>query len=146
MQRPIFWTVVVSLLLHWFVQTIQFRSLLSKPDTTAETPPPIELTEISPEMIEQLRKRLKETKEMQIAETEDAKSKELDPDSKYLSDRTQKAEKETRSKKTDDFRKKEGTGLSKTKTPKPGYIPPTGEEGRPDESDQVELAAGTEEI
>lgn len=144
MSRPMFWTVLLSILLHVFIMTREALRVSPKLDTAANEPPPIEVTEITPEMIELLKKRLKESKEKIIAETEDADNKEIDPNATYLSDRNQKVEKQTRSKKIDDFRKKEGSGLKETDTAKRGTIPPTGEEGTKDKS-ELEIAAGTDE-
>lgn len=95
---------------------------------------PIEITEITPEQLRQLEppnapqppKKVPQRKEQEIAESEESKNKELDPNARFLSDKNQTAEKQTRAKMVDDFRKQEGKGpKGKSETVEP---PPTGEE------------------
>lgn len=95
------------------------------------------------QMIEQerLKQRLvkKTKKELEIAESEDAKNRELDPDAKFLSDKTQTAEQQTRAKNVDDFREKQGTGA---KGREEGQTPPTTAQGEDKEPNQSEDGLG----
>lgn len=77
------------------------------------------------------------TKEPEMAETEDSKNKELDPEARFLSDRNQKADHETRARLTDDFRKKQGTGLQSKQGS--SHPPPTGS-GKANVLDQSDSA------
>lgn len=90
------------------------------PFGSGEAPPaeqaPIEITNIPPEVLKQMLQQQQQPKakvnprEKEIAETEDAKNNKVDPDAKFLSDRNQTVEKETKSNIVDDFRKKQGEG------------------------------------
>ncbi len=109
------WAILCSLLLHviffssryfdWKIPTIENKEA-----------PLIEITEVPPTYPgAEERQALPVTPplpvpEKEIAETEDANNRDIDPNAKYLSDRNQKAEKQMRSQTIDDFRAKEGSG------------------------------------
>lgn len=65
--------------------------------------------------------------ESQIAESEDAGNQEIDPTAKYLGSKNQRAEKQTRADRIDDFRAKQGTGAKGIPTTVES-IPPTAED------------------
>lgn len=117
------WALLFSLVLHVFaVIYMNWRPAYAP---MAE-PQAIEVVDVPTEDF--LRKKVAQAKRpKEIAETEKLKNDEVDPNARFLSDKNQKAEKQTRAKQVDDFRKHEGTGLlsdAKTK----GVIPPTSEE------------------
>lgn len=58
----------------------------------------------------------KKTKPMAIVQTQDAKNREENPDAKFLSDRTQKAEKDERSKNIGEFKDATGDGAQAAST------------------------------
>lgn len=95
---------------------------------------PIEISELPPEYRTPPRQQPRPLpkalpKEMEMAESEESRNKELDPNAKFLSDKNQTAEKEMRAKKTDDFRQAQGTGpKNQTSEEKTAGIAPTGEE------------------
>ena len=62
--------------------------------------------------------------ESQIAESEDAQNRKVDPNAKYLGDHNQSVEKQTRADRIDDFRAKQGTGAKGIPTTIES-IPPT---------------------
>lgn len=128
------WAVVLSLLVH-VLAAIAFR--WRDYSTKIVEPTAIELVDIPTE--EMLRKKLAPTKRpKEIAESEKLKNEELDPNARFLSDRNQKAEKETRAKQVDDFRKHEGTGI-RSDSAKKGVIPPTAAENKKTQSSTSEL-------
>lgn len=104
--------VVFSLLLHIILwnYTDLFHSSHFEEESTPE---PIEITQVPPEIPSQQAPPQKPApkKELQVAETEDAKNRKIDPNAKVLSENNQTAEKDTRAKMVDDFRNKQGTGL-----------------------------------
>lgn len=102
---------------------------------------PIEITEITPDMLSPQQKPKPSKKELEIAETEDANNRELDPNATILSDRNQKAEKQTKAKNIDDFRTGEGTGVTTRPKEGPAGIAPTGEPGL----DEIPSEVATEE-
>jgi len=79
---------------------------------------PIEVVEPKPEWFAPQEKKqaavpkVKPKKDLEIAETEEAGNRELDPNAKILSDRNQTAAEQTRAKNIDDFRAKKGSGSS----------------------------------
>lgn len=105
-RRPkrIEWLLLLSLFFHAMVLWNGARDY--KPyhfDDRA----PIEITQAPPQAMP----RTKAQKRPEIAETEDAKNRKLDPNAAVLSDRNQTAQQQTRAAHTDDFRQKMGTGL-----------------------------------
>lgn len=72
----------------------------------------IEMTELSPGLLQELeRSRITDPNEEQIVETEDSGNDEVDPNARFLSDKNQKAEVETRAQNVDEFKESEGSGL-----------------------------------
>ena len=98
----------------------------SEPIELAELPPPSPQRPPAPE-VQAPQAKPPPARDQQIAETEHVDNNKLDPKAKFLSDKNQQVEKETRAKRIDDFRKKEGTGAKGTETAKNAFIPPTGE-------------------
>ncbi len=116
-RRPgrLTWFVLLSLLVH---AAIFVRRASDYPAHTFDPNTPIEIVEAPPEKTAPSPK-VKKKNEPEVAETEDAHNRELDPDAKFLSDRNQKAEKQMKAAQIDDFRQKQGTGmpsLSRQKT------------------------------
>lgn len=109
-RRPdrLTWFVLVSLLVH---AAIFIRRSTEYPAQTIDRSAPIEIVEAPPEKNPSPAPKVKKKTETEIAETEDANNREIDPDAKFLSDRNQKAEKQMKAAQIDDFRKKQGTGL-----------------------------------
>jgi TonB family protein len=81
------------------------------------------------------------SQESQIAETEDAQNRKIDPKSTYLSDHNQFVEKQTKASRIDDFRSKQGTGAKGIPSQEQA-IPPTAERSGTEEtlSDEGELS------
>lgn len=146
---PVWLWLALSLGIHALVLYLQLSSP-AKP--LAEAPQePIEIQQIPPAQLaqmlkEQARERAKkqaDPRELRMAETEDANNKDIDPNAKFLSDRNQKAQKQTKAKSVDDFRKAQGTG-GKGVVQKPGEsAPPTGEES---EKLEEQIAATDDDI
>lgn len=135
--------LVVSIAIH---VALLLTRLPDPPPYVAALPPtsePIEITAVPPEPPERRPEPPREAtrrKEPEIAETEDAKNRKLDPNATILSDRTQTAEEQTKASRTDDFREKKGTGMGGAKGT--GSIPPTGEPDAEEEKDSLEVAEG----
>jgi len=112
-------SLVCSMIFHGLFYLSRF-SPFSTNETSIEDNRPIEITEIPTESLppppvttrpaEKAKPVPPSKKEKEIAETEDAKNREEDPEARFLSDRTQKAELQTKAKLVDDFRKTEGDG------------------------------------
>lgn len=138
---PLAWGLCLSLLFHTLTLVVQF---IAKPRAISPPPKPIEITSLPPQVLEKLLKQSQKPKppvksrELEIVETESAGNNEIDPNARFLSDRNQKAEKETRAQLTDDFRNKQGSG-AKGAPDKEASLPPTGEPNAP-ESQESELA------
>ncbi len=113
-KEPIVWGFVISLLLHifapWRYMSLWRLDQISIPRELE----PIEISDYVPKAPPQpsteRRAPPPKARPNQIAETEDAGNRELDPNAKYLSDRNQKALKETRTKNVDAFHSGGGTG------------------------------------
>lgn len=122
-------TFLVSILFHGFLLFFLTTSITNNfvPDKNNE---PIEIADFrkypsqtaNPTPVQTLPKMT--APESQIAESEDANNRKLDPNAKYLSDHNQTAEKQTRADQIDDFRAKAGTG-AKGIPNKIETIPPT---------------------
>lgn len=125
-------TFVISVFLHAAVLFLYIPTLRQDLASPREQEP-IEITELSQlpplsnfEKSQPLTPKLK-IPEAQIAESEDAQNREVDPNAKYLGQFNQKAEKETRADQIDDFRAKQGTGAKGIPT-QIETIPPTADE------------------
>jgi len=120
------------MLVHLLVLFINVTVLTPKkpPLRATREPIPIEIDTLPQELLypeqEEKKLKLKPKKEDQIAESEDAGNRDLDPNAAYLSDKTQTAKKQMRAKKVDDFRKKKGEGIGKEKLLEETPLPPTG--------------------
>lgn len=126
---PLVWGLSTSLLVHFVTLVVHLAPYAGK---KVDVAPPIEITSLPPEVLQKMLQAQKPPtppakKDMEIAETEDSGNKEIDPNAKFLSDRNQKAEMETRAKLTDDFRKQQGTGAP-GKDEEKSALPPTAEE------------------
>lgn len=109
-------SMLFSIALHVLLIIAQVYPFGSSEAPTLEQAP-IEITNIPPEILKQMLQQQQQPpkakvnpREKEIAETEDANNNKVDPDAKFLSDRNQTAEKETKSNIIDDFRKKQGEG------------------------------------
>lgn len=105
---------VVSVLLHVIFFCIQSISPLPKEVKEPESIP-IEVANIPKEQLQAMEKQFAQkikapSKEKQIVESEKAKNEEIDPNAKFLSDKNQKVEKQTKAARIDDFHEKQGTG------------------------------------
>ena len=105
----VYWTLLLSLLLH-------LAALLYKMNTrlhTSTAPIPdalIELSEIPPSLEPSQESKPPKTAKNQVVETEDANNREMDPNASLLSDKNQRAEKDTKAAVTNDFKKGTGSG------------------------------------
>jgi protein TonB len=94
---------------------------------------PIEITDyknFQSDNIEKLNPRIKAIQtdpKNQIAETEDARNRKVDPTASFLGEHNQSIEKQTRASQIDDFREKQGTGAKGIPT-QVEMIPPTADE------------------
>lgn len=140
-------TLVLSIAVHVLVLILRLPSHSLAPTALPENHEPIEITAIPPEILEQLQKQKpQETtkrKEPEIAETEDAGNRELDPNATILSDRTQTAKQQTKANRTDDFREKKGKGMMGST--KSGGLPPTGDPAANDGKETADVADGVGE-
>jgi len=146
-RRPglLVWTLSLSLGAHALFFVFKFSPIRHEP--AVDTSTPIEITEVPKEYLKetkpapQKKAPPKPSKEIEMAETEDADNKELDPNAKFLSDRNQTAKEQTKAKSIDDFRKKQGSGLKAEKSIARPPVPTTGnpnQETAPTESEVVE--------
>lgn len=127
------WGLTISLFIHMGLVLLKFhfRSL-----TPLQTQKPTVLIEVAnyrdsrPKQATAGKKP--RTDEQQIVETEKSDNRKLDPNAKYLSDKTQTAEKAMRAKTIDDFREKQGSGQPKEKQGIEQGMPPTGVGGKSD--------------
>jgi protein TonB len=100
---------------------------------------PIEITEVPQEWLKQApAKPLKPNREQQVVESEKTNNDKIDPNAKFLSEKNQTAEKQTRAKLVDDFRQKKGTGA---KSGNNEVTPKTGDDSGA-ESKQDKIAIG----
>lgn len=115
-QNILGWGFFTSILLHVCFFTVHFLSLVSPKEAPLESIP-IEITDVPKSEFQQMekaqrqaQKQQKHSLEKQIVETEKANNNEIDENTKYLSDKNQKALKQTRADKIDNFQEKKGTG------------------------------------
>jgi len=87
----------------------------------------IELSPLPSRSMPQVEARAPRDPKDQIVETEDANNQEVDPNATLLSDRNQKASKETKAATTDDFRKGIGKGQGSSLSKGDTDLAPTGE-------------------
>jgi len=110
------WTLLVSLLLHLATLFLKLNS--REQEITSPAPESlIELSQIPPAL--QLPSTPQDTRSTknQIVETEDANNQEIDPNATLLSDKNQRAEKETKAANTDNFQKGKGSGENSSGEP-----------------------------
>lgn len=128
------WCIALSVLFHIVAFVHQIAPLLPLAERDKqEKNIPIEIADLPKEYLQQpsqqvvpTQKKPKE-KEMQMAETEDAHNREIDPNAKFLGEHNQTAQKQTKAQQVDDFRKKQGTGSKQARIEKGASLPPTGE-------------------
>ncbi len=134
-KNLLLWTVIASIAVHLVVAAIlNWHPTLPPMEMPAE---PIEIVDIpTPAQLE--KKMRAKRKEPEIAESEKAKNEKLDENARFLSDRNQTVEKQTRARQTDDFRKAEGTGVRSNSRDK-GLIPPTAIEKNLNKASQSNL-------
>ncbi len=128
-SNKLFWGLFGSGILHLllFVTQTHYRAdVIPQPENQA----PIEITQVPDEYLRtpptEQQKKKTVRKDPEIAETEDANNRKLDPNATILSDRNQTAEKQTRAKAIDDFRKKQGTGMKADAKEGMSGVAPTG--------------------
>lgn len=119
-KNTIGWCYFLSILFHVCFFTIHFLNL-SKQDTRPTDSLPIEITDIPKSQLHEMDQRIKQKikqnhQEKQIVESEKTHNNEIDETTKYLSDKNQKVEKQTRANKVDDFQERKGTGPKEQKT------------------------------
>ncbi|MBI4404470.1 MAG: energy transducer TonB, partial [Deltaproteobacteria bacterium] len=106
---------------------------------------PVEIAKIPMEILKRVPPAPKsEIIDKQIVETEESSNKTLDPNTKFLSNKTQTAEEQMKAKTVDDFRSKKGSGLkmdASAQSPHPSDRPET-EAGR----SEIEVADGDQKI
>lgn len=121
-------TLLASIIAHLIVIYFNLFPQTSVPNQVVQEEEPIELTPPPPEptATKKAEKAVKfKEQKPEIAETEEAKNRKVDPNAKFLSDRNQIAEKQTKAKAVDDFRQKQGSGL-KSEVTKANEMPVTG--------------------
>jgi TonB family protein len=129
-RLPLILGILGSVVLHLIILYLQLNPSNRFPEKLAEDLRPIELTEAPPPpptSTAKVAKKAAMPDKPEMAETEDAPNKEIDPNAKFLSDRNQVAEKQTRAESTDDFRKKAGSGLKNDAKKPQADNPQTGE-------------------
>lgn len=131
----------LSVVAHVIVLVLHFNPFEGG-ENRFEDKTPIEVTQIPIEKVEQMMRQGEQQSrpkvkipenEKQIAESEKADNEKLDPNAKYLSDKNQTAEKQTKAKNIDDFRDKKDDGKDKGKQAS-AEPPPT---GNPDSFDEA---------
>lgn len=115
--RVLILALLLSILAHVFTSVLNIPKKQDWADQDLYSP--IELSDLS-------------ENQQEIAETQDAGNREIDPDAKYLSDRNQTAKEQTKSKVIDDFREGQMAG-------KPRATSPSEEIGQSDSS-ELDLA------
>ncbi len=144
-SSPFYLGLLLSVVLH-AVFLIAKRYDMPVPGPEYNTP--IEVADLPPEMMEPPATQPKPvpppSNDKQVVETEKADNDKIDPKAKYLSEHNQSADKQTRAKQIDDFRKQQGTGGKGLVTKKEEYIPPTGEKAgeKADEGKQADNGDG----
>ncbi len=113
------WFFLFSLLIHGVVFVRQAKDY---PAHSFQDHQPIEIVEAPREKTPPARQKKLEP---EVAETEEANNREVDPDARFLSDRNQKAQKQTKAALTDDFRTKQGTGMQNSLSRR-NTVPATG--------------------
>ncbi len=133
------WFVLLSLLAHgllFYPRRKEYAPYMPPANS------PVEIAELTPEEVAKLPPlpKTKKKAEPEVAETEKLENSEIDPDAQFLSEKNQKAERQTKAQLVDDFRKKQGTGmknsLSRANTP-----PPTGESEVPNRDQELGTSA-----
>lgn len=126
--------MVAGLALSLLVHISFFYARFHPRDQDAPKPSdePIEISALPKDLVppETLPKKKEppRAKELQIAETEDANNRKIDPNAKFLSEHNQAVEKQTRAQTIDDFRKKQGSGLKNENKQAKAPTPPTADE------------------
>jgi TonB family protein len=153
-RSPLGWCLIVSLLLHFVFLKHKLDQAELIDQAALDEKSAVEISDIPPEVFAQMmeqnqpKKKPAPEKEMQMAETEDANNREIDPDAAFLGEHNQKAQKNLRAKQIDDFRKKQGTGGKDGPQKKEAWVPPTGQidgEDSAQESEAIDALAATPE-
>lgn len=136
------WCSLLSVLMHFGFLVYQIAPTLVHPPELAEKNTPIEIADLPKEYLQPRNAQKQKPpplnpKEKQMAETEDANNREIDPDAKFLGDHNQKVAKQTKANRVDDFRTKQGTGSKEILKSKEESAPPTGEEVAKNAPDEV---------
>jgi TonB family protein len=132
------WTLVLSVVVHALFLLWRARQADFLKKEAVNQSPTIEIADLPKEILNPPKQPPAPKKPMEMAETEDAKNRKLDPNAKVLSDHTQSVEKQMRAKIVDDFRKKQGTGLNSNQAPdKQAMIPPTGEKAPSKSTEEI---------
>lgn len=131
-RRGAWLTFSLSLIFHIGFLFFYFPTLIRE-NGVPVTNEPVEITEyrnFQPDSIEKINPRLKviqKDPKSQVAETEDANNRKIDPAATLLGEHNQSVEKQTRASQIDDFRAKQGTGAKGIPT-QVEMIPPTADE------------------
>lgn len=126
MQWGTLFSVLIHLGLLFFTLVPAFTPPMPSSDKWVEIveAPSLEAPSLTIPVPPQTKKSPRDT---QMAETEDAKNRELDPKATILSEHNQTAQKQMRAAVTDDFRTKKGSGA---KEAGPEQIAPTGDQAK----------------
>jgi TonB family protein len=145
-KSVLFWALVLSLGLHSVLFIVHLQQKRAEEEQLSQTP--IELSPVPPEAQAQSPtakppEAPKPKIKQEMAETEDAKNREVDPNARFLGEHNQKAQQQTRAKSVDDFRAKQGSGLKGGTTEN---MPSTGENTpKKSESEKLEMGEGGEQ-
>ncbi len=131
-KRGAGFTFIISVLLHSALLFLYVPTFIAETSESKKQEPIeiIDYREVLPQSSQQPSRQVVpklKTPESQIAETEDALNRNIDPNAKYLGAKNQSAEKEMRASRIDDFRSQQGTGAKGIPT-QVEAIPPTVEE------------------
>lgn len=147
-KRPslLAWSSVLSIALHIAFLLYQMVPSLRLDQIAEESKNiPIEIADLPKEYLTQRPSPLQpkaKTKEQQMAETEDAHNRKIDPNAQFLGEHNQKALKQTKAARVDDFRTKQGTGAKGKSPEKAELIPPTGEGAGTESESKDEISLG----
>jgi TonB family protein len=143
----LFWTLIFSLALHSLIFLARLHQKHVQEEELANAP--IELAPLPPEAQAPSSNAQKQPVppkpeiKQEMAETEDAKNREIDPKARFLGEHNQKAQQQTKAKSVDDFRAKQGSGLKGGTTEN---MPSTGENTpKPSEAEKMEIGEGGEQ-
>ncbi|MEZ4751771.1 MAG: energy transducer TonB [Bdellovibrionota bacterium] len=125
----VLWGLVLSIGIHLMLLFVQLQQAAPFQVPPSESPP-IEISEVPEEFRNVPRPqdlKVRKRQEPEIAESEDAGNRVLDPNATILSDKSQTAEQQMKAKQVDDFRKGTGTGPKEKEVEGPKGLTPTGD-------------------